>query len=271
MTTTRSDFLALFRAILWRLWIEQRRSILLFPLVMAVLFGTVLAATRFTPGLLTGPTLHALQASSAATPDASLAGAAALPRAFIEHQAVYLLALLAGLSAASVATRAIGAEADRGSLEILLATRHDITAIGGAILLAAYALASMGWVVLVVLSSGLVALCDAWLHLQTTMSAASIGAAIAMQLVLTLLAAEVAMIVTLLFPGLARARTGVTADPTTLLATLPSLAAFVAANLVPGISVLHLSLAALVSGAVLLVAGAASLRLWFRPERFLET
>jgi hypothetical protein len=267
--TTRRDFLALYRAILWRLWIEQRRSILLFPLVMAILFGSVLAATRFAPGLLTGVTRHALQATSAAMPGGD--GAAALPHAFIEHQAVYLLALLAGLSAASVATRAIGAEADRGSLEILLATRHDISAIGGAILLAAYTLASVGWVVLVGLSSGLVALFDAWLHLQSATSAANIGAAIAMQLVLTLLAAEVAMIVTLLFPGLARARTGVTADPATLLATLPALATFVVANLMPGISVLHLSLAALMFGAVLLVAGAASLHLWFRPERFLET
>ncbi len=269
--TPPGNFFSLYRAILWRLWIEQRRSILSFPLLLALLFGGVLAVTRFAPGLLTGPTVHALQATAAATPGADAAGAAALPRAFIEHQAVYLLALLAGLSAASVATRAVGTEAERGSLEILLATRHGITAIGGAILLAAYSLASLAWLLLVGFSSVLVAACDAWLHLQSTSTGASLGAAIAMQLVLTLLSAEVALIVALLFPGVARARGGVTGDPTTLLATLPALGTFIAANLMPGVSVLRLSLTALTLGGVLLVAGTASLRAWFRPERFLET
>ena len=174
------------------------------------------------------------------------------------------------MSAATLATRLFGGDAERGSLEILLATRHDILAIGGATLLAAWTIAALGWGVLCALSFGATAAFDAALHLGLAAAPSDLGAAVAMQLVMTLLSAQLTLIVTLLWPGLSRLRTGITADPTAVIASLPALLAFLAANVLPGWSMLRLSLLALAAGLALLAVGAASLRLWFRPEKFLE-
>jgi hypothetical protein len=264
-----ADFLGLYRALLWRLWIEQRRTLIATPLVMVLLFTLVLLTTRFAPGLLTGPSLHALRTT------AELSGAGdttvALPRAFLEHQAPFLLAFFASLSAATIAAGVIGGESERGSLELLLATRHRPTSIGLAVLLAASSLASLAWVALAGLSVVVGLSGDAWLRLGVDMTASELGAAVAMQLVLTALAAELAMMALLTFPRLARMRGSLLGDPTRLLATIPAVIAFVLANLIPQISMLRLSLGALACGTLLLALGATTLRWWFRPEQFLET
>jgi hypothetical protein len=268
---SRQDFFSLYGAVLWRLWREQRRAIVALPLAMAALFALVVAGTAFFPGLLTGPTLHALQAADQVDRAAGLpAGAGGLPHAFLLHQAPYLLALLGGLSAATLAARTIGSDAERGSLEMLLATRHDIVAIGGATLLAAWTVAALGWGVLCALSFGATLAFDAVLHLGLSVAPVDVVSAVAMQLVMTLLSAQLTLVVTLLWPGLSRLRTGITADPTALIAALPALLAFLAANVLPHWSLLRGSLLALAAGLVLLAVGAASLRLWFRPEKFLE-
>ena len=266
-----ADFLDLYTALTWRLWREQRRTIVLAPLLMTALFGAILLGTQFSPDLLTGPTRHALRAAMESDGHGAAGPPGSLARAFIEHQAPYLLALLSGLSAASVSARLVGDEADRGSLELLLATRHGVRSIGGAMLLAAGTLSALGWAILATTSAATIAALDAALDLHVSISPAGIGTALAMQFILALVSAELAIVVILLVPALARAPTGLAGNPTSVIGALPALCAFLAANLLPGLSVLRLSLAAMIGAALLLVLGAAALRSWFRPERFLES
>lgn len=264
-----SDLLDLYRAITWRLWLEQRRSIVALPLLLSALFGSVLLVTQFSPGLLTATTLRALRAAT--QNDGTAAAPDALARAFIEHQAPYLLALFAGLSAASVTARLLGDEVDRGSLELLLATRHGVRTVGGAVLLAASTMSGLSWAILWGLSTVLVRAFDAVLGLHVSVPIDGLAASVAMQLCLALLSAELTMIVMLLCPALARLRTGFTGDPMMLIGALPPLVAFIVANVLPGASGYRLSLCALAVASVLWVLGAASIQAWFRPERFLET
>lgn len=261
--------LALYRAITWRLWKEQRWAIVTLPLLLTVLFVAVVLIAQLRPALLTGPTLQALQA--AARQDVPATGVPALARTFLEHQAPFLLALFAGLSAASVSARLISDDADRGSLELLLATQHDIRAVGSAMVLAASTLAGVSWAILALLSTACVQLLDSLLQLHLQVSFPAFAAAVGMQLGFSVLAAELTMICLLLVPSLARLRTGLTGDPMMLIGALPALVAFVAANWLPGLSVLRLSLASLAFGLTAWILGLAALRIWFRPEKFLES
>ena len=259
----------LARAIAWRLWREQRLAIVLLPLLLVLVLAAVVLATQFAPGMLTGPTLEALRA---ATRDGLAAPAPnALARAFVDHQAPYLLALFAGMAAASVSAKLIGDDADRGSLELLLATCHDVREIGAAALIAATSLAGVSWAILWLLSAGVIRMLDAALGLHLAQSPQAVAATVAMQFVLALLSAEITLMTVLLWPALARLRTGVTGDPVMLIGALPPLAAFIVANLFPALPVVTLSLSALAIGGGLLVVGALTLHAWFRPERFLES
>jgi hypothetical protein len=262
---------SLCRAILWRVWLEQRGSILLFPALFCALLVMVVACAQFAPSLLTGFTRAALEKGAVAQLGVQPGGAGALSMSFLQLQAPFLLALFAGMSAASIAQRTIGSEADRGSLEILLATRYRISEIGVALLFASFVMAAASWAILVAGAALTSQLLASRLGFPLTMDASSAAAVIAMQLVLALLAAEVATIGTLLFPALARYRSGMSADPLQLLASLPALVIFIVANVRPDLGLASLSLWGLAVGALCLVAGILLLETWFRPSAFLET
>ena len=271
--SARPDFLALYRAIIWRLWREQRRAIVALALSTMTLLLAIVVVLAFRPTLLAGlaPRTWWLAAGGPMSGVVPTTGAAARAPAFLVHQAPYVVALFAGLSAATVASRLVAGEVDRGSLEILLAMRHPIGAIGGAMVMAAWTISGLGWLLLVALLLCASTSIDVFQSLDLAASAADLGAAAAMQLVLTLLSAQLAVIVTLVLPGVARTHTGVAADPATLIAALPALFAFLAASLCPQWSTVRLGLFACVAGLVLLSFSAVSIRLWFRPERFLES
>ena len=262
----------LCRALLWRVWLEQRKSIFVVPAAFCGLLLLVVACAYYAPGLLTGPTRAALEHGAESQLGLQhVRGGAALSISFLQLQAPLLLALFAGLSAASIAQRTIGSEAERGSLEILLASRYRISEIGVAMLFSSYAMAATSWIVLVVAAAGTGRLLSAWFGFPLSLDGEMVAAAIAMQLVLALLAAEIATMITLLFPRLARLRGGVSADPLQLLAALPALAVFAIANVWPQIGFVMLSLGGLAAGMIGLVIGTALVQLWFRPTAFLES
>lgn len=263
--TESDEFLALYRALLWRLWIEQGAVIVVVPLLMALLFLAALLAMQFAPHWLAEPASATWQAGASM---GDRAGPGTLAQTFVEYQAPALLTLLSSLSAAEVGTRMIGTEAERGELELLLATRHDANAIGGATLLTAWTMAGAGWAMLIGSSFLLTQVFGACLPVRVSSGWPVPGATLAMQFVLTLLAAELALIGQLLFPGLSRARGGA-GDPATLLALSPAFAVFLFTNLCPQVPSGLLSLCALDMGLLLLVGGAVSIQWWFRPDRFL--
>jgi len=259
----------LCKAVLWRVWIEQRRSILLFPVLVSVLLTSIVLVAQFAPSLLTGATRAALERGGSA--QLGLGRGGSLAFTFLQLQAPFLLALFAGVSAASIAQRTLGSEAERGSLEMLLATRYGIAQIGLALLVSSFAMAAFSWGLLIVFATATSQVLAHAFGFVLTMSLETAASVVAMQLVLALLAAEIATIGSLLFPGLARLRGGVSADPMQLVASAPALVLFVVANVRPELGPALLSLAGLAFGAVLLVAGLLLTQAWFRPTAFLET
>lgn len=221
------------------------------------------------PGLLTGPTRSALRRSVELHFE-SAPGGAGLALALLLLHGPYLVALFAGFTGASVAQNAIGSEAARGGLELLLSSTYRIREIFAALLLSSLALTLVAWAVLAVGTVGVAAGVLTVLDASFSLPRSYLVLGLLLPLPMAFWANLIALFAALRFPRLTQFATGTT-NALQFVAVVPALVLFLLVNLRPDVDPVWFAGTAIVLALLGSVLGGLLLGRSFRPDLILET
>lgn len=259
----------LFGAMLWRLWKADRVGIFIVPFAGGLVVLAAGLTLIYAPFLLTGPTRHALQAT--ATAYRFLPPNQAMLMALVAQQVPFLIALFTALAGSAAGQRAVGDEASRGSLEILLAGPFTIVQIAGALLCSAVS-ATIISSVIVIASAGFSSIL--LLASKGLLHAVPFGvflSYIPMQIGMALLSAEMSVLIALVLPKFAELRAGLSASPAQLVAALPALGLFILVNLRTSMATLRVAEYSAAAAIAIALVGGLLLPRMVQTEVFLES
>jgi hypothetical protein len=237
--------LQLTSALTYRGFREQGRWILLNPLLLAAFFVFLIAAALYFPGILTGPTRHAIDVG--AMQYGGSGSQAAIALSIVLNQAPYFVALVGALVGSNLAQNMVGQESTRGGIELLLSGPYSVSEVLSAILLVSFVLTAINWIGLsltsVVGSAALLAV----LHVSLPSLGARLLLLLLFPLPLAYLSNLIGVILSILFPQAAQIRTG-GFNLFQLIAVFPALAVMLIANFWPTLNPAGLALGAMGAG-----------------------
>lgn len=242
------------RAYLWRTWREGGRTLLKSSLFFSVLLVAVVLSIFLIPNLLTTATRQSLEFYSrhyfGSLPDSRVAWAAA----FLIIEGPFFVAFLASFTAANIPLNIIGSEINRGTMELLLAAPIRLRTLVLAMFTASLSFAVASWAVLSFVTLVLSFFTLWGMGISQLMPEPTYWeSAFLLPLSLAILAGLLSVLLLLLFPSLARFRTGmlVTQNPVILIAASPAVFSFLVITLRPDVSPVRVASFAIVGSLIL--------------------
>ncbi|MBE3551037.1 MAG: hypothetical protein IMX03_07430 [Brockia lithotrophica] len=244
----------MLRAYTWRTWREGGRTLLIISLLFSVLLVAVVLMIFYIPNLLTSSTRQSLEFYSrhyfGSLPDSRLAWAAA----FLIIEGPFLVAVFTSFTAANIPLNIIGGEINRGTMELLLAAPIRLRTLVLAMLAASLSFAVASWAVLSFVTLVLSFFTLWGMGVSQLMPEPTYWeSAFLLPLSLAVLAGLLSVLLLLLFPSLARFRTGmlVTQNPVVVIAVSPALFSLLAIVLRPDVSPARVASFAIVGSLIL--------------------
>ncbi|CAM3561575.1 hypothetical protein HYSC106933_10730 [Hydrogenibacillus schlegelii] len=244
----------MLRAYLWRTWREGGRTLLKSSLFFSVLLVAVVLSIFLIPNLLTTATRQSLEFYSrhyfGSLPDSRVAWAAA----FLIIEGPFFVAFLASFTAANIPLNIIGSEINRGTMELLLAAPIRLRTLVLAMFTASLSFAVASWAVLSFVTLVLSFFTLWGMGISQLMPEPTYWeSAFLLPLSLAILAGLLSVLLLLLFPSLARFRTGmlVTQNPVILIAASPAVFSFLVITLRPDVSPVRVASFAIVGSLIL--------------------
>jgi len=228
---------------------EQGRTILINPLLLAVLFGFMICAALYFPFALTPPTRHAIDVG-ASHYGGSHQTAVAL--AVMLNQAPYLVALFGAVVGSTLAQSLVGQESTRGGIELLLSGPYRLAEVLMALLLVSFVLTAFSWLALTLVSLAGSAVLFGVLHAALPVAGSRLALLLLFPLPLAYLSNLIAVILSIHFPQGAQNRGG-GFDFFQMFAVAPALIVLLIASFWPALNPFGIAAAAMAAG----VAGSA--------------
>lgn len=243
------------------------RWLVLYPVGFGLLFAGIVALTAIEPGMLTGTSQEALQASldyyftSISEPKLAIA--------LVVVQAPVLISVFAAIVAVPTARSLAGRRAMSGEFENLLASPYTHGEVFASLVVTAFLLALAQTLVLGIIGVGGGWAVLLWVGASFTLSQGPVVyAPYFVPLAVALWASLTATVVYLVYPESALSGTGI-GNGLLLVAFIPAFALLGLTTAAPGVSPVLVAIGGFVGVGLLTAVGAAAVGRWFRPVRVL--
>ncbi len=262
----------LCKALIWRMFRQQRSLIFILPLLTFLLISLTSVAIYSFPVLLTGPTRTALETAAshqlAFIKDVSDNKAFVL--AFLLVQAPYFLALLSSISASRNVQTILKTETSQGGLEILLSMPYGARDVLMAIFASGLAITILSWSLIVfggylVIGAALFSVAevpkgDLWIFLLS---------ALFVSLSTAIWSAGATLAISTIFPRLMGVNMNTSSGIAQFVAIFPALTMFLLLNLMPDVNLAEFAFWAATIGVVMVIGPIGVLIRKLRIDLFL--
>jgi hypothetical protein len=249
---------------------QNKMSFFVVPIgLVAVSVAFVLCALYF-PGILTGPTQSSL--AQMADLHASTMGDSNVGRAWaaLYLQAPYLLTFLSSLYVVTLLSSSLMAETHKGGIEMLLAEPYSPRQIVAAFFWNSVLISFVVWTVTGVLFAIAAVILTKMLGLTPPQDVTALALTVMLPLAGMLWAAQIVMVVHLLFPKMSAVQVGTGRGLLNYAATSPTIAVFMLITFVPSLEAVTVASGFLISGLIGAIVISSVLSRAFRPEVLLE-